>query len=284
MKRLIRTTVDILTILVFMVLCMMFSSVWIKSWNVNQIALPLHYLIAPFIELILFFWGFRFLKKRVFHDQFTSVFFPPKFRLRYFGYALGLMALCGVGILIIGGDLVYPKMDNYLFAQNIATDVGAILIAPLIEETVFRVVILTQVAKRYGVTTGIVVSSLLFGAIHLLNGELNFSSAIQLVVSVMLMGVVLSVVYVKENSVWADYTVHALYNGISSIIAVGISTTNDWPIQYILNTHNQLITGGEYGVDCSLVNIIAYVVVIVAVLVIVKRNGDTLTKIWQINH
>ena len=75
--------------------------------------------------------------------------------------------MCAIGALLIGGKLTFPQINNYLFAQNSASLIGTVFIAPFIEEVIFRVVIISQIAKRYNVKTGVIVSSLLFGAVHL---------------------------------------------------------------------------------------------------------------------
>lgn len=214
MKRFCSTFKDIILILLLTIFSMMIGGFWLDSWEVNEFVLPLHYFCSPIIELIVFLFGFKLLKKKIYHDEYSSVEFPPIFHKRYFIYAFSLILLCYIGAFLLGGKFVFPKLDNYLFAQNAASLLGAIIIAPFIEETVFRVVILTQTAKRYNLKVGIIVSALLFGAVHLMNGNLDFVSAIQLIIGGTLMGILLDVVYVKENTIWAGYIIHALYNAI----------------------------------------------------------------------
>lgn len=273
MKKFMITVRDIILTLLLTVISMMAGGFWLSSWEVNKIALPLHYLFAPIIELIVFLLLFRWLKRKVFHDSFTAISFPPTFHKRYFGYAVGLLILCYVGAFLMGGQVIFPKMDNYLFAQNAASFLGTALISPFIEETVFRVVILTQIAKRYGVKSGVGISSLLFGIVHLMNGALDFTSAVQLIISGTLMGILLGVVFVKEQSVWAGFTIHALYNAVGTLFPVETVATNDWPIQFILHTKNSLITGGEYGIDCSIINMVSYLILIFVVVWLTHRNG-----------
>ena len=284
MKKFLLCVRDVFLILLLTLVSMMVGGIWLDSWEINNIALPLHYFFAPIIYLILFLVGFRCIKGKVFHDSFRAVSFPPSFSKRYFGYAFGLLVLCAVGDILVGGKFIFPKIDTYLFAQNIASFLGTFLIAPLIEEIVFRVVILTQIAKRYGIFTGITVSSLLFGAVHLMNGRLDFLSAIQLVLSGTLMGILLSIMYVSEKTVWASFTIHALYNGIGSIIPIVTASETiipDWPIYFVLRNDNQLITGGQYGIDCSLFHNIAYIIIIIIMLVSLHKKGSSLQKAWE---
>lgn len=99
-----------------------------------------------------------------------------------------------------------------------------------------------------------------------MNGPLDLVSGLQLVISGTLMGALLNIVFISAKSVWASYLVNALYNALSSLIPIGIVATPDWSILFILKTKNTLLTGGEYGIDCSLINIVAYIVIILIVL------------------
>ncbi len=78
------------------------------------------------------------MKKRLYHDEFQTIKFPTVFREDYFGYAGLLLGLSYGGFLLLGVRFVFPKIDGYLLAQNGASLLGAIIIAPLIEEVVFR--------------------------------------------------------------------------------------------------------------------------------------------------
>ena len=108
--------------------------------------------------------------------------------------------------------------------------------------------------------------------VHLLNGKLNLTSAIQLVVSGTLMEMLLGLAYFYEKSIWANYTIHACYNLFFGIFSFQIGVTHDWPIEFIFKTHNQLLTGGQYGMDCSLANIVGYVVLIFVVVYLIRKR------------
>lgn len=138
MKRLWLSIRDIGTILLLTILSMVVGGVWLQSWEVNRWVLPMHYFLAPLIEFMIFWPGFVFLKKRLYHDEFQTIKFPPAFRKDYFGYAGLLLGLSYGGFLLLGVRFVFPKIDGYLLAQNGASLLDAVIIAPLIEEVFFR--------------------------------------------------------------------------------------------------------------------------------------------------
>ncbi|MCD8076034.1 MAG: hypothetical protein LUF27_13600 [Lachnospiraceae bacterium] len=68
------------------------------------------------------------------------------------------------------------------------------------------------------------------------------------------------------GSIWASVTVHALYNGIGTLVPVDITSTNDWPIAFVLNSKSQLLTGGDYGFDCAITTMIGFIIITVFIL------------------
>lgn len=50
---------------------------------------------------------------------------------------------------------------------------------------------------------------------------------------------------------------------IGSLIPIGSHISPDWFMQLILKNNDRLLTGGEYGIDCSLINISAYLIVMI---------------------
>ncbi|MSE05808.1 CPBP family intramembrane metalloprotease [Lactobacillus salivarius] len=260
MKKLLLTTRDIFVILLLVIFAQVITGI---SFLIHNQAYAR--IVAGVIYALVFYFGFRLLRRWLFSNT-DSKIFPPQFHVHYLSYALGLTGLILVGYLIIGFRVVKPPLSHNLFTENLASILFAdSLVAPFIEEVTFRGVILHQIAARYNSVVGVVVSSLLFGSVHLMNGQLDLISAIQLVLVGTLMGILLALIYIKEQSIWASFTVHASYNLLWSLFPFQTTVSHDWPIQFILRSHQQLITGGKYGVDCSLPNIIAYTVVVVVV-------------------
>lgn len=276
MKKILKTAGDVAVILAATVFAMMFGGIWLDSWEFNKYALPIHYFIAPFIYLAVFLLESKLLFKKLYKHNYIE--FPPKMKKQWLFTAIVLVVLFYLGAIISGCKLVFPKLNMNLFLQNLAGFIGTFIIAPFIEEVVFRGVILGQVEIRYNKTAAIIVSSLLFGAAHLTNGSLDFFSAIQLVFSGTLVGILFGVISVSENSIWASFAVHALYNGIGSILVVQSSVTNDWFMELILTDRNRIITGGEYGFDCGLTTNIAFVLTLI-IYIILKRKKHSLRNV-----
>jgi membrane protease YdiL (CAAX protease family) len=85
-----------------------------------------------------------------------------------------------------------------------------ILVAPVVEETIFRGCIYPVIARKFGITTGIVATGALFGLAHA--QQLGFDwGQIGLLICV---GIVLTYVRARAGTVAASYFVHLGYNTI----------------------------------------------------------------------
>ncbi len=266
MKRFLKIVLQILAILLFVVLCQLPGGIWVDSWEINKFALPLHYLVASIVYFVLFILGFKCIKSRFFEDIEIYELSKVKIHRSYLLYGIAELILFYAGAMIIGGQFVFPEMDNCLFAQNAASFLGTFLVSPIIEEVVFRGLIQGIISKNYNRYAGVLVSSLIFGAVHLMNGSLSLISAFQLIISGTLVGIMFNCIYLSTGSIWASITVHALYNGIGTLVPVDITSTNDWPVVFVLNSKSQLLTGGDYGFDCALTTIIGFIIIIVFIL------------------
>jgi membrane protease YdiL (CAAX protease family) len=100
--------------------------------------------------------------------------------------------------------------DAYLLA------IIAVSLAPLLEELFFRGFLYPVVARRVGVTWGVLLTALPFGLIHLPQYGWAWGAALV----VFLVGVVCGVVRAVTGSVGASFLVHAGYNGTQMLIAV----------------------------------------------------------------
>lgn len=103
----------------------------------------------------------------------------------------------------------YPEIEQtgYLAKDKTTTSVYIILrtalVAPFFEELIFRGIMLDGLMRRYGATTALLVSSALFGVMHL---DLVQS------VAAMFMGILLGWFYLQTRSLFVCIFIHALNN------------------------------------------------------------------------
>ena len=101
-------------------------------------------------------------------------------------------------------QLLQARVSMMLFA------VLGVLVAPLVEETIFRGFLYPVIARQWGVAAGVAVTGTLFGMMH----AAQLGHAYGQIALLVLVGVVLTWVRARTGTVAASYFVHLGYNGL----------------------------------------------------------------------
>ena len=116
-------------------------------------------------------------------------------------------------------DLTLPPRDLQVFLMGcseqtlIIMAIGAVIIAPIIEELMFRKIIFDFVEKNTSQLIAIVVTSALFAAVHF---TLIQSPALFLI------AVVLQLLYIKYKSIYPAIIMHMVHNGTTFLILIAL--------------------------------------------------------------
>lgn len=92
----------------------------------------------------------------------------------------------------------------------------AVLIAPLVEETLFRGYLYPLFARSFGIIPGIVITGVLFGLMH--GAQLGWTWG--LVAMLVLVGIVFTLVRARTGSVFASFLMHLGYNSLISVASL----------------------------------------------------------------
>ena len=131
---------------------------------------------------------------------------------------LALGAILAVLVTFVGGflnsketlpieELLKARVSVVLFG------VMGVLIAPLVEETIFRGFLYPVIARRLGIAAGVVVTGTLFGLMH----AAQLGGAWGQIALLILVGVVLTWVRARTGTVAASFLVHLGYNGLQLV-------------------------------------------------------------------
>ncbi len=101
-------------------------------------------------------------------------------------------------------QLLQARISMTLFA------VLGVLVAPLVEETIFRGFLYPVIARRLGVIAGVLITGILFGLMHAAQLWGGWGQIVLLIA----VGVVLTWVRARTGTVTASYFVHLGYNGL----------------------------------------------------------------------
>jgi membrane protease YdiL (CAAX protease family) len=95
----------------------------------------------------------------------------------------------------------------------------AVILAPVVEETLFRGFLYPVAARTFGIPIGILLTGALFGLLH--GSQLGFN--VGLIGLMTLVGCVLTWVRFKADTVLASFIVHTAYNGIQVIGYIAVT-------------------------------------------------------------
>ena len=137
--------------------------------------------------------------------------------LRYFFAGSGLALFVG-----LAGSRINPK--EHLPIQELFKDRNgllllmslAVLVAPLVEETLFRGYLYPLFARSFGVPAGIVLTGVLFGLLH--GAQLGWTWGLISLLTVV--GIIFTYVRARTGTVLASYLLHSGYNSMIAISTI----------------------------------------------------------------
>lgn len=146
------------------------------------------------------------------------------------------------------------------------------LAAGFVEELVFRGVILNLLSIRWNRWIGNLVPSLIFACMHIIGRKLSALSIMQLLIACTLVGIMFSLIEIEQHTIWNNALVHAIWNLFTSaLVAVNVTLKSDAVITFIPKNKNFLFTGGDFGMESSVITLIAILIVIVLALSLIKK-------------
>ncbi|MDE5582337.1 MAG: CPBP family intramembrane metalloprotease [Ruminococcus sp.] len=169
-------------------------------------------------------------------------------------------------LICMGGDF-HAIENDLLYKLNIfVTGVCLYSIAGgIVEEMIFRGVIMGIIKKNYNTKSAVIIPSVLFGIVHLANGRLDFLSAVQLIIAGTAVGIMFSLIMLNDNNFWNNALVHAVWNmstlGLFHIQAFSAEYQEISLFNFVMYSDDRLITGGEFGTEVSVIAILGYIVV-----------------------
>ncbi len=106
--------------------------------------------------------------------------------------------------------------DSQSWGQQIALGILIVVVAPVVEEMLFRGLLLRAIMAKYGQMAAVVGTSVLFGVAHLLDPSAAF-----LVPALVLVGFVLAMVTLRKGRLGPAIMIHAGFNLTTFVILVG---------------------------------------------------------------
>ena len=188
------------------------------------------------------------------------------------------LIVTGVYFLFFQGKFVPSDMNgNQIFTTLSAGIVFMGIAAGFVEEMVFRGVILNLLKERWNIWIAVIVPSVLFGLVHVIGMDFSLGSCLLVILAGTMVGIMFSLIEIESGSVWNNGLVHAIWNIviIGGGLSIGEEADSYSVMSYVLDSKAFAITGGEFGIESSVIALIAYIVVAVfAFAMIMKKQKD----------
>lgn len=214
----------------------------------------------------------------------TSDFGMPAFgiKARWIVTAILLPVIVkGSYLLIFKGEYISSNMTgNQMFNTLSAGIAFTGIAAGFVEEMVFRGVILNALKKRWNIKVAVIVPSLLFGIVHILGQNFSIVSCLLVIIAGTMTGIMFSMIALESGSVWNSGIVHAVWNIV--IIGGGLAVSENVDtysvMTYVLDTKTFAITGGEFGIEASVISLAGYIIVAGIALIMIKSGKKNVVE------
>ena len=187
-----------------------------------------------------------------------------KISLEWLVVAIALPVFVSVCYLLMDGAL---QVNNAELGTKLSLVTAGIFFtgfgAGIVEEMVFRGIIMYAVEKRFNRKAAIIAPSVLFGVVHIIGMEFELLSCILVVFAGTMVGIMFSLIACTTKSVWNSAIVHAFWNMIiiGGILNIGTEFDSYSLYSYVLQTNSFALTGGEFGIEASVIAVIGYCLV-----------------------
>lgn len=188
-----------------------------------------------------------------------------------FSIMTGMVALLG-GIEIVG---VRP------FGKTQFWEWAALGIASgLVEETLFRGIMLRHFEKLIGTWGALALTSVMFGGLHMVNPDASWTGAISIMFEA---GILLGGAYLYTRRLWLAAGLHAAWNFTQAwVFSVPVSGTGQSiGILVTRRTGPEWLTGGDFGLEASLVAVVPATALGLFLLWKAHQKGTFVRPMWQ---
>lgn len=201
-----------------------------------------------------FLW-IKFVEKR----SFSSIgFWKEKWMRKYLrGAFIGFIFISiPVIVLVLTGNVKLQMQEITMTAIfGIVGSLVAFLIQGATEEIVVRGWLFPVLSVRSRIWIGIVVTSFLFGFLHLLNPGITILS----ISNIILVGVFAAFYVLKDSSLWGICAWHSIWNWAQYNVfgfAVSGMSMYSTPLFKPVTNGNEVLHGGSFGIEGSIITTI----------------------------
>ena len=223
--------------------------------NQDLLSLLITLFSFAFISLLIFF-RVKVIEKR----SLSSIGFNKNNWLKKYslGFLIGLVMMSIIVlILLLFGYITVEKNPIQPVGVSAISSVLVILFGWIIqgatEEIVTRGWLLNVLSSKYNIGFGLLISSTLFGLMHLTNPNVNYIA----VINIILVGLFYGLYVIKTNDLWAVCGMHSAWNFAQGNIFGFEVSGLDVSVGSLIDLNlvgNNVITGGAFGPEAGIIS------------------------------
>lgn len=242
--------------------------------NINSQKSTEQHVIMSFFTLLgtlLVIWVFI---KYVDKEKFIKLGFQTKNRLNEFTIGIGIGAIImttGYLLLLFLGEIKFQKV--IFDFKEIIISILLFIIVAVTEEVLFRGYILKNLMISFNKYIALIVSSILFSLVHGFNPNIDLFSLI----NIFLGGILLGISYIHTKNLWFPIALHLGWNLFQTMYGFNVSGQKSYSLIEFSITENNMINGGDFGFEGSILSVVALLVTIVGIEIYYRRQKLTTT-------
>ena len=226
--------------------------------------------ISVIVLLLSYFYFFKICEKREIKEL-------TKTNLRtelLGGFLFGFLVLSLVILILY--LLGYYTVDSISDFSYLLAPFSFLVIAALIEEVFFRLIIYRIVEKWLGTYLALLIISIIFTVPHLLNDNVTLLSVLLLLT----FGFAHSIMYTYTKRLWLPFAFHLGWNFAQPFYGSNLSGTEEG---HIINSNFDgpiLLIGSDFGIEDSILSIILLLIICIIFLKLsIKENKIVKNKL-----
>ena len=223
--------------------------------NQNLLSLLITLFSFAFISLLIFF-RVKVIEKR----SLSSIGFNKNNWLKKYslGFLIGLVMMSIIVLILLSfGYITVEKNPIQVVGISAISSILVILFGWIIqgatEEIVTRGWLLNVLSTKYNIGVGLLISSTLFGLMHLTNPNVNYIA----VINIILVGLFYGLYVIKTNDLWAVCGMHIAWNFAQGNIFGFEVSGLDVSVGSLIDLNlvgNNVITGGAFGPEAGIIS------------------------------
>lgn len=242
-------------------------------------------MFSPNIMMLIMYYGYviligiMFLYWKLFQKKTLSELgFTQKVGSYITGVITGtVLVVISVLLVVLAGAISYNGVFENINNGFILLMLGGFICQGAMEEVLCRGIVMGLLMKRTSVPVAIGLSSVMFTIPHLFNMSLSGGVFIFFaIVNLFLISIVFSLLTLHYKSIWAACGFHSIWNFILyNIFGMNLSGNDEIKAAVfdMRSVGNNILNGGIYGIEASVVTAIVLAVTVIILFVIINRKG-----------